>query len=175
MASAPARCKGTSQGIPGQPEEKGKNGEKTTEPMPILMLHSLAAIRRRSPPERFPSARPLLALQDADQHTPKHARPGPAEEAYARYEEAAAEIDLIERERQVEEEEEEDVADNRVTLDPLQQARKRRQRLAAIAASATRGKRTKLTSELDEFMARTNKADLEVEDPLEWWVRHTSD
>ncbi|OBS16988.1 hypothetical protein FPOA_26869 [Fusarium poae] len=33
----------------------------------------------------------------------------------------------------------------------------------------------KLTSELDEFMARTNKADLDVEDPLEWWVRHASD
>ncbi|OAQ60847.1 hypothetical protein VFPBJ_11508 [Purpureocillium lilacinum] len=36
-------------------------------------------------------------------------------------------------------------------------------------------KRAKLTSELDEFMARTTKADLEVEDPLEWWVCHASD
>jgi hypothetical protein len=99
------------------------------------------------------------------------------QEAYAQYEEAAAEVDLVEGERQQQEEEEEEeeaITDNRARLDPLQQARKRRQRLAATA-SAKRGKRTKLTSELDEFMARTNKADLDVEDPLGWWVRHTSD
>ncbi|KAJ0125881.1 hypothetical protein HZ326_31013 [Fusarium oxysporum f. sp. albedinis] len=35
--------------------------------------------------------------------------------------------------------------------------------------------RIKLTSELDEFMARANRADVEVEDPLEWWVCHASD
>ncbi|KAJ0135339.1 Uncharacterized protein HZ326_21638, partial [Fusarium oxysporum f. sp. albedinis] len=71
---------------------------------------------------------------------------------------------------------EEVIDDNDVALDPLQQARKRRQRLAATAASGSRGnKRIKLTSELDEFMARANRADVEVEDPLEWWVCHASD
>jgi hypothetical protein len=95
------------------------------------------------------------------------------QEVYVQYEEVAAEEEIIEVAQQ---EEEEVIADNSVVLDLLQQARKRRQRLAATAASATRGKkRTKLTSELDEFMARTNKADLDVEDPLEWWIRHASD
>ncbi|OBS15027.1 hypothetical protein FPOA_14049 [Fusarium poae] len=75
------------------------------------------------------------------------------QEVFAQYEAAAAEVDRMDG-----------------------QARKRRQRLAVTAMSATRGKkRVKLTSELDEFMARTNKADLDVEDPLEWWVRHASD
>ncbi|KAF6517514.1 hypothetical protein HZS61_003075 [Fusarium oxysporum f. sp. conglutinans] len=101
------------------------------------------------------------------------------QEVFAQYEVAAAEADLMDGARQEEEPkepEEEAVVDNSVTLDPLQQARKRRQRLAVTATSATRGKkRVKLTSELDEFMARTNKADLDVEDPLEWWVRHASD
>ena len=36
-------------------------------------------------------------------------------------------------------------------------------------------KRAKLTSKLNKFMARANKGDLDVKDPLEWWVRHTSD
>jgi hypothetical protein len=95
------------------------------------------------------------------------------QEVYVQYEEVAAEEEIVEVAQQ---EEEEVIADNSVVLDLLQQARKRRQRLAATAASATRGKkRTKLTSELDEFMARTNKADLDVEDPLEWWIRHASD
>jgi len=76
----------------------------------------------------------------------------------------------------VEEEDNEVTTDGDTALDPLQQARKRRQRLAAISASTTRGgKRAKLTSEFDEFMVRTNKADLDVEDHLEWWIRHTSD
>jgi hypothetical protein len=101
------------------------------------------------------------------------------QEVFAQYEAAAAEVDLMDgarQEEELEELEEEAIADNSVTLDPLQQARKRRQRLAVTAMSATRGKkRAKLTSELDEFMARTNKADLDVEDPLEWWVRHASD
>ncbi|KGQ02551.1 hypothetical protein BBAD15_g12238 [Beauveria bassiana D1-5] len=61
-------------------------------------------------------------------------------------------------------------------LDPLQQARRRRQRLAATMASGSlETKRIKLTSELDEFMARANRADVEVEDPLEWWVAHAAD
>ncbi|OBS20604.1 hypothetical protein FPOA_21196 [Fusarium poae] len=98
---------------------------------------------------------------------------------FAQYEAAAAEADRMDgvgQEEEPEELEEEAIADNSIALDPLQQARKRRQRLAVTAMSATRGKkRVKLTSELDEFMARTNKADLDVEDPLEWWVRHASD
>ncbi|KAJ0136148.1 Uncharacterized protein HZ326_20836, partial [Fusarium oxysporum f. sp. albedinis] len=92
-------------------------------------------------------------------------------EVYAQYEEAAAKTGTIGAQPQ-----EEVIDDNDVVLDPLQQARKRRQRLAATAASGSRGnKRIKLTSELDEFMARANKADVEVEDPLEWWVCHASD
>ncbi|OBS17246.1 hypothetical protein FPOA_26615 [Fusarium poae] len=101
------------------------------------------------------------------------------QEVFAQYEAAAAEADRMDgvgQEEEPEELEEEAIADNSIALDPLQQARKRRQRLAVTAMSATRGKkRVKLTSELDEFMARTNKADLDVEDPLEWWVRHASD
>lgn len=97
------------------------------------------------------------------------------QDVYARYEEAAAEVDVAES-PQEEEEEEEDTTDSDTALDLFQQARKRRQRLAATSASITRGrKRSKLTSELDEFMARANKADQDVEDPLEWWVRHASD
>ncbi|GKU10013.1 unnamed protein product [Fusarium langsethiae] len=85
-------------------------------------------------------------------------------------------MDGARQEEEPKEPEEEAVVDNSVALYPLQQARKRRQRLAVTATSATRGKkRVKLTSELDEFMARTNKADLDVEDPLERWVRHASD
>ncbi|KAF6528636.1 hypothetical protein HZS61_008938 [Fusarium oxysporum f. sp. conglutinans] len=92
-------------------------------------------------------------------------------EVYAQYEEAAAKTGTMGAQPQ-----EEVIDDNDVALDPLQQARKRRQRLAATAASGSRGnKRIKLTSELDEFMARANKADVEVEDPLEWWVCHASD
>ncbi|KAF6518454.1 hypothetical protein HZS61_002532 [Fusarium oxysporum f. sp. conglutinans] len=92
-------------------------------------------------------------------------------EVYAQYEEAAAKTGTIGAQPQ-----EKVIDDNDVALDPLQQARKRRQRLAATAASGSRGnKRIKLTSELDEFMARANKADVEVEDPLEWWVCHASD
>ena len=92
-------------------------------------------------------------------------------EIYAQYEEAAAETAMIGTQPQ-----EEVFANDDVALDPLQQARKRRQRLAATVASGSLGiKRTKLTSELDEFMARANRADVEVEDPLEWWVGHASD
>lgn len=77
---------------------------------------------------------------------------------------------------ELEELEEKAMVHGNATLDPLQQARKRRQRLAVTPMSATRGKkRVKRTSNLDEFMARINKADLDVEDPLEWWVRHASD
>lgn len=95
------------------------------------------------------------------------------QDVYGQYEEAAAEVDIAEP---TQKEDNEVTTDSDTALDPLQQARKRRQRLAAASASATRGrKRAKLTSELDEFMARTNKADLDVEDPLEWWVRHASD
>ncbi|KAJ6437961.1 cyclase/dehydrase family protein [Purpureocillium lavendulum] len=100
------------------------------------------------------------------------------QDAYAKYEEGAAEKDLTEGSLQCqqEEEQEDNVLGNPVTLDPLQEARRRRQRLAAATTSGIRGrKRTRLTSELDEFMARTNKADLDVEDPLEWWVRHAAD
>ncbi|KAJ6438013.1 ATP-dependent DNA helicase pfh1 [Purpureocillium lavendulum] len=99
------------------------------------------------------------------------------QETYAKYEEAAMDEDATERPQQTREEEDGDkAADDAGSLDLLQQARKRRQRLAAVAASGMRKKkRAKLTSELDEFMARTTKADLEVEDPLEWWVCHASD
>ncbi|KAG6989632.1 putative AC transposase [Fusarium oxysporum f. sp. conglutinans] len=92
------------------------------------------------------------------------------QEVFAQYE-AEAEADLMDGARQeleLEELEEKAMVHGNATLDPLQQARKRRQRLAVTAMSATRGKkRVKRTSELDEFMARTNKADLDVEDPLE--------
>ncbi|KAF6518123.1 hypothetical protein HZS61_002201 [Fusarium oxysporum f. sp. conglutinans] len=103
------------------------------------------------------------------------------QEVFAQYE-AEAEADLMDGARQeleleeLEELEEKAMVHGNARLDPLQQARKRRQRLAVTAMSATRGKkRVERTSELDEFMARTNKADLDVEDPLEWWVRHASD
>ena len=93
------------------------------------------------------------------------------QETFALYEEAAVGMDFEETQ---EEATDENAVDNLVTLDPLQEARKRRQRLAAIATSGKgRKKRAKLTS--DEFMTRTNKADLEVEDPLEWWVCHASE
>ena len=95
------------------------------------------------------------------------------QDVYAQYEEAAAEVDIAEP---TQEEDNEVSTDSDTALDLLQQARKRRKRLAAASASATRGrKRAKLTSELDEFMARSNKSDLDVEDPMEWWVRHASD
>ncbi|KAM4056524.1 hypothetical protein HRG_003396 [Hirsutella rhossiliensis] len=45
--------------------------------------------------------------------------------------------------------------DDLVALDPLQEARKRRQMLAELAAN--------------------NKADSEVEDPLQWWICHAAD
>lgn len=92
-------------------------------------------------------------------------------EMYSQYEEAGAERDLVGTQP-----EEEVVADDGVGLDPLQQARKRRQRLAAAVVPGSLGtKRIKLTSELDEFMARANRADVEVEDPLEWWIAHAAD
>lgn len=92
---------------------------------------------------------------------------------FADYEQAAAEAEVAEL---TQEEDIEASTDSDTALDLLQQARKRRQRLAATSASTMRGKkRAKLTSELDEFMARTNTADLDVDDPLEWWVRHVSD
>lgn len=95
------------------------------------------------------------------------------QDVYASYEEAAAEVDIAES---TQEEDNEVTTDSDTALDLFQQARKRRQRLAATSASITRGrKRTKLTSELDEFMARSNKADQDVENPLEWWVHHASD
>ncbi|KNG45919.1 transposase-like protein [Stemphylium lycopersici] len=91
---------------------------------------------------------------------------------YVQYKEAAVEAEIAEATR----EDHEVGTDSDTTLDLLQQARKRRQRVAATSASITRGrKRTKLTSELDEFMARSNKADEDVENPLEWWVHHASD
>jgi hypothetical protein len=99
------------------------------------------------------------------------------EEAYTQYEAAAnQEVEEEADERQ----EEEDVAvstDDETRLDPLQQARKRRQRLAAtvVIASTRNAKRKRATTELDEFMARTNRADLDVDNPLEWWVQHKSD
>lgn len=66
--------------------------------------------------------------------------------------------------------------DDPVALDPLQEARKRRQMLAELATSGKgRRKRARLTSELDEFMARNNKADSEVKDPLQWWICHAAD
>ena len=96
-------------------------------------------------------------------------------EVYAEYEAAAAEVDSDTSAERQEEELEHDVACAE-TLDPLEAARKRRWRLAAAATAGTRGrKRPRLTSELDEFMARTNKADLEVENPTDWWIRHATD
>jgi hypothetical protein len=100
------------------------------------------------------------------------------QEVFAQYETAAAEADPTDGARQEKELEEldEEAVDCNTKLDPLQQARRRRRRLAAAMGPAARTKkRTRLTSELDEFMARTNKADLDVEDTLEWWVRHASD
>lgn len=92
---------------------------------------------------------------------------------YTNYEEAATDVDVTEVTQD---------GDNKVTtyndtaLDPLRQACKRRQWLATTPEPTTRGrKRAKLTSVLNEFMARSNKADLDAEDPLEWWVRHASD
>lgn len=90
-------------------------------------------------------------------------------EVYAQYEEEAAERDVVGKQPN-----EEVIGDNGAALDPLQQARRRRQRLAATVAPGST-KRIKLTSELDEFMARANRADVEVEDPLEWWVAHAAD
>lgn len=101
------------------------------------------------------------------------------QEMFAQYEAAVAEADPVDgarQEKELEEMDEEVLVNCNTTLDPLQQARKRRRRLAAAVGSGTRTKkRARLTSELDEFMARTNKADLDVEDPLEWWVRHACD
>ena len=99
-------------------------------------------------------------------------------EVYAEYEAAATEADSDTSAERQDEELEDGVSCEAIaeTLDPLEEARKRRRRLAASATSDTRGrKRAKLTSELDEFMARTNKADLEVENPLDWWIRHATD
>ncbi|KAM0664390.1 hypothetical protein ACQRIU_006972 [Beauveria bassiana] len=99
-------------------------------------------------------------------------------EVFSEYEAAAAEVDSVTSAERQEEELEDGVACEAITetLDPLEEARERRRRLAAAATSGTRGrKRAKLTSELDEFMARTNKADLEVENPLDWWIRHATD
>lgn len=93
-------------------------------------------------------------------------------DVYAQYEEVAAEVEIAEASQ---EEDNEISADSDTTLDLLQQARKRRQRLAASTASSRGKKRVKLTSELDQFMARTNKGDGDAEDPLEWWVCHASD
>ncbi|KAM3465671.1 hypothetical protein MY5147_009218 [Beauveria neobassiana] len=99
-------------------------------------------------------------------------------EVYSEYESAAAEVDSDTSAERQEEELEDGVAFEAITetLDPLEEARERRRKLAAAATSETRGrKRAKLTSELDEFMARTSKADLEVENPLDWWIRHATD
>jgi hypothetical protein len=60
-------------------------------------------------------------------------------------------------------EEEEAVSDDDEGLDPLEEARRRRRRLAATTGQGR--KRQKLTSELDEFMARTNRADSRVQEP----------
>ncbi|KAJ2982028.1 hypothetical protein NQ176_g1656 [Zarea fungicola] len=99
-------------------------------------------------------------------------------QVYAEYEAAAAEVDSDTSAERQEEELEAGVACEAIaeTPDPLEEARKRRRRLAAAATSGARGrKRARLTSELDQFIARTNKADLEVENPLDWWIRHATD
>jgi hypothetical protein len=75
----------------------------------------------------------------------------------SQYEEAAADVDTTEASQRP-------AVDDDTTLDPLQQARKRRQRLAAVAAASSRAKkRPKLTTELQQFMARTTVVDLELE------------
>jgi hypothetical protein len=97
---------------------------------------------------------------------------------YTEYE-AAANLEAEAEVTQARQEEEEAVTfiEDETELDPLQQARERRKRLATTTevASIRNAKRKKTTSELDEFMARTNRADLDVDDPLEWWVRHRLD
>jgi len=80
------------------------------------------------------------------------------QEVYSKYEEAT-EVDTTEASQQ---EEEQPAVDDDTALDPLQQARKRCQ----LLASSRTKKRPKLATELQEFMARTMVADLEVEDPL---------
>jgi hypothetical protein len=91
---------------------------------------------------------------------------------YVQYEEAAAEAEIAEA---TQEEDNEVGTDSDTTLDLLQQARKRRQRVAASTASTRGKKRARVTSDLDQFIARTNKADGDVDDPLEWWIRHAPD
>ena len=88
-------------------------------------------------------------------------------EVYAQYEAKAEAVDPEHSEDAVSSDEDDQ-------LDPLEVARKRRRRIQA--ALANRGsKRAKLTPELDEFMARTNKADDKVNDPLQWWIEHEAD
>ena len=88
-------------------------------------------------------------------------------EVYAQYE---AEAEAMEPEPS-----EDDISsDENDRLDPLEAARKRRRRILATNANRRR-KRAKLTSDLNEFMARTNKADDKVEDPLQWWIEHEAD
>jgi hypothetical protein len=94
------------------------------------------------------------------------------DDEYAQYEEAAAEAETAEA---TQEEDNEVGTDSDTTLDLLQQARKRRQRVAASTASTRGKKRARVTSDLDQFIARTNKADGDVDDPLEWWIRHATD
>ncbi|KJZ68349.1 hypothetical protein HIM_12258 [Hirsutella minnesotensis 3608] len=102
------------------------------------------------------------------------------QEVFAEYEDAYMEADAADHEEALSLAQGEVAADKAgddlVALDPLQEARKRRQMPAELAASGKgRGKRARLTSELDEFMARNNKADSEVEDPLQWWICHAAD
>ncbi|KAM4064319.1 transposase-like protein [Hirsutella rhossiliensis] len=102
------------------------------------------------------------------------------QEVFAEYEDAYMEADAADHEEAsslaLGEVVADKAGDDLVALDPLQEARKRRQMLAELAASGKgRRKRARLTSELDEFMARNNKADSEVEDPLQWWICHAAD
>jgi hypothetical protein len=43
------------------------------------------------------------------------------------------------------------------------------------AASSRVKKRSKFTTELQDFMARTTVSNLKVEDPLAWWILHRTD
>ncbi|KJZ68356.1 hypothetical protein HIM_12251 [Hirsutella minnesotensis 3608] len=105
---------------------------------------------------------------------------GVVQEVFAEYEDAYMEADSADREEASSQAQGKvatnNAADDLTALDPLQEARKRRQMLAELAASGKgRRKRARLTSELDEFMVRNNKADSEVEDPLQWWICHAAD
>jgi hypothetical protein len=178
-------------------QEAGRSADDHPDVVPTYYSHAIDAARIKLEEyfgltDASPAYRCVVALHPANKFTyfelewshNKQWISGAkrvVQEVFAQYE-AEAEADLMDGARQeleleeLEKLEEKAMAHGNATLDPLQQAHKRRQRLAVTAMSATRGKkRVKRTSELDEFMARTNKADLDVEDPLEWWVRHAPD